>query len=218
VSFVGSTALADELMLLGPRYASGVIVTQVLTGRPLPYVTLHDADLLPPAGDLWAWAHVHFNQSVASAPGEIVSADVAGVLAAASGTRCRSNQRAAVASYVVSPGCAESSWIRNNNREGAPGIDSSSAGAAVAAIRSVVQAVQAIANQPEPGAGRADLHRDAPGHPPRRPAGPHPAVRSTFAPVKAPKNSSFRSSAYGTATTAVGVPTFPMIPKTSSFS
>jgi branched-chain amino acid transport system substrate-binding protein len=30
VSFVGSTPLADELMLLGPRYASGVIVTQVV--------------------------------------------------------------------------------------------------------------------------------------------------------------------------------------------
>jgi branched-chain amino acid transport system substrate-binding protein len=30
VSFVGSTALADELMLLGTRYASGVIVTQVV--------------------------------------------------------------------------------------------------------------------------------------------------------------------------------------------
>jgi branched-chain amino acid transport system substrate-binding protein len=30
VSFVGSTALADELMLLGPRYASGAIVTQVV--------------------------------------------------------------------------------------------------------------------------------------------------------------------------------------------
>jgi ABC-type branched-subunit amino acid transport system substrate-binding protein len=30
VSFVGSTALADELMLLGSRYASGIIVTQVV--------------------------------------------------------------------------------------------------------------------------------------------------------------------------------------------
>src|SRR6201993_5020689 len=30
VSFVGSTALADELMLLGPRYTNGVIVTQVV--------------------------------------------------------------------------------------------------------------------------------------------------------------------------------------------
>jgi ABC-type branched-subunit amino acid transport system substrate-binding protein len=30
VSFVGSTALADELILLGPRYATGVIVTQVV--------------------------------------------------------------------------------------------------------------------------------------------------------------------------------------------
>ena len=30
VSFVGSTALAEELMLLGKRYATGVIVTQVV--------------------------------------------------------------------------------------------------------------------------------------------------------------------------------------------
>ena len=30
VSFVGSTALADELMLLGPKYATGVIITQVV--------------------------------------------------------------------------------------------------------------------------------------------------------------------------------------------
>ena len=30
VSFVGSTALANELMLLGPKYAPGVIVTQVV--------------------------------------------------------------------------------------------------------------------------------------------------------------------------------------------
>src|SRR5450631_8761 len=30
ISFVGATALADELMLLGPRYASGAIVTQVV--------------------------------------------------------------------------------------------------------------------------------------------------------------------------------------------
>jgi branched-chain amino acid transport system substrate-binding protein len=30
ISFVGATALADELMLLGPRYATGAIVTQVV--------------------------------------------------------------------------------------------------------------------------------------------------------------------------------------------
>src|SRR5205823_14449973 len=30
VSFVGSTALANELMLLGKKYAAGVIVTQVV--------------------------------------------------------------------------------------------------------------------------------------------------------------------------------------------
>jgi ABC-type branched-subunit amino acid transport system substrate-binding protein len=30
ISFVGSTVLADELMLLGPRYTAGAIVTQVV--------------------------------------------------------------------------------------------------------------------------------------------------------------------------------------------
>jgi branched-chain amino acid transport system substrate-binding protein len=41
VSFVGSTALADELMLLGPRYANGVIVTQVV-----PAVDSHASTVL----------------------------------------------------------------------------------------------------------------------------------------------------------------------------
>jgi branched-chain amino acid transport system substrate-binding protein len=41
VSFVGSTALADELMLLGPRYAAGVIVTQVV-----PAVDGHSTTIL----------------------------------------------------------------------------------------------------------------------------------------------------------------------------
>jgi hypothetical protein len=52
---------------------------QDISGRPLPYVTVPDASVFPPAGDLWAWAHVHLNQSVAGAPGEIVSTDVPGV-------------------------------------------------------------------------------------------------------------------------------------------
>jgi len=41
VSFVGSTALAEELMLLGPRYATGVIVTQVV-----PAVSSHSSVIL----------------------------------------------------------------------------------------------------------------------------------------------------------------------------
>ena len=45
-----------------------------------PYITVPDASVLPPADDLWAWAHVHLNQSVAGAPDEIVSPDVPGVL------------------------------------------------------------------------------------------------------------------------------------------
>lgn len=50
-----------------------------LAGRPLPYVTLHDASVLPSADELWAWAHVHLNQPV-DAPGEIVSTDTMAVL------------------------------------------------------------------------------------------------------------------------------------------
>jgi ABC-type branched-subunit amino acid transport system substrate-binding protein len=41
VSFVGSTALADELMLLGPQYATGVVVTQVV-----PAVNSHSTIVL----------------------------------------------------------------------------------------------------------------------------------------------------------------------------
>ncbi|MGN6816539.1 MAG: hypothetical protein ACTHK3_10725, partial [Solirubrobacterales bacterium] len=51
-----------------------------MTGRPLPYITVSDPKLFPPADDLWAWAHVHFNQSLAGAPHEVVSTDAAAVV------------------------------------------------------------------------------------------------------------------------------------------
>jgi hypothetical protein len=54
-----------------------------MSGRPLPYVTLHDGSVLPPADDLWAWAHVHFNQSLSASQDEIVSTDTAAVVARA---------------------------------------------------------------------------------------------------------------------------------------
>ena len=54
-----------------------------LAGRPLPYISIPDASVLPPAGGLWAWAHVHLNGTLAGAPGEVVSADVPSVVARA---------------------------------------------------------------------------------------------------------------------------------------
>jgi hypothetical protein len=51
-----------------------------MAGRPLPYITVSDPDLFPPADDLWAWAHVHLNQSLAAAPSEVVSTDVSAVV------------------------------------------------------------------------------------------------------------------------------------------
>jgi hypothetical protein len=48
--------------------------------RPLPYITVKDASVFPPADQLWAWAHVHFNQSIAASPSEVVSPDMSAVL------------------------------------------------------------------------------------------------------------------------------------------
>jgi len=49
-------------------------------GRPLPYIAVNDPTLFPPAPDLWAWAHVHFNQNVAGSATELVSPDMGAVL------------------------------------------------------------------------------------------------------------------------------------------
>jgi hypothetical protein len=51
-----------------------------VAGRPLPYITVSDASVFPPADQLWAWAHVHFNRSLSSGPDELVSPDMNAVL------------------------------------------------------------------------------------------------------------------------------------------
>ena len=48
--------------------------------RPLPFITIPDGSVLPSADELWAWAHVHFNQSVAGSATELVSPDMGAVL------------------------------------------------------------------------------------------------------------------------------------------
>lgn len=45
--------------------------------KPLPYIEVADANLFPPAEQLWAWAHVHVNRSLANS---IISADMGAVL------------------------------------------------------------------------------------------------------------------------------------------
>lgn len=54
-----------------------------LTNRPLPYIIIPDVGVLPAANELWAWAHVHFNQSLSSDPTQLVSKDMSAVLALA---------------------------------------------------------------------------------------------------------------------------------------
>jgi hypothetical protein len=48
--------------------------------RPLPYITVPDVTVFPQADELWAWAHVHFNESVAGSATELVSPDMGAVL------------------------------------------------------------------------------------------------------------------------------------------
>jgi hypothetical protein len=49
--------------------------------RPLGVIDVTDASVLPPADELWAWAHVQVNASLAANDGEIASDDTAAVLA-----------------------------------------------------------------------------------------------------------------------------------------
>ncbi len=56
----------------------------VVSGRPLAHIEMlvDLADVAPPASELWAWAHVHFNEALS--PTDVVSTDTAAVVAAAS--------------------------------------------------------------------------------------------------------------------------------------
>jgi hypothetical protein len=48
--------------------------------RPLPYITVSNPGVFPVAGDLWAWAHVHFNELLSAGPSELVSPNMNEVL------------------------------------------------------------------------------------------------------------------------------------------
>jgi hypothetical protein len=62
------------IVLKDGEFADG----QTTLDQPLPFITVNDPGVFPSANDLWAWAHVHLNQSVAAA-GELVSPDVGAV-------------------------------------------------------------------------------------------------------------------------------------------
>ncbi|MBV9493728.1 MAG: hypothetical protein JOZ54_05750, partial [Acidobacteria bacterium] len=54
-----------------PEFAEGKDVRD----KPLPYIEVADRTLFPPADQLWAWAHVHVNRSLAASASEFVSTD-----------------------------------------------------------------------------------------------------------------------------------------------
>jgi hypothetical protein len=51
-----------------------------IRGKPLPYVDVRDVSVFPPADQLWAWAHVHVNRSLAGSDTEFTSNDMGAVL------------------------------------------------------------------------------------------------------------------------------------------
>ena len=58
----------------------------VVSGRPLPHIEMlvDLADVAPPPDELWAWAHVHFNESLTGS--DVVSTDVAAIAGTAEST------------------------------------------------------------------------------------------------------------------------------------
>jgi hypothetical protein len=48
--------------------------------KPLPYIDVNDLNVFPRPDELWAWAHVHVNQSLAANEGEFVSKDMNAVI------------------------------------------------------------------------------------------------------------------------------------------
>jgi len=60
--------------------AQGEFEERAVRDAPLPAIGVLDMSLLPPAGDLWAWAHVHVNRDLAARADEMRSTDMGAVL------------------------------------------------------------------------------------------------------------------------------------------
>ena len=64
------------LVLKETEFADG----KDIKDKPLPYIDVNDLNVFPRADELWAWAHVHVNQSLAANDGEFVSKDMNAVI------------------------------------------------------------------------------------------------------------------------------------------
>ena len=65
------------IVLKQGEYAEG----KNIANRPLPFITFNSTSVLPNASELWAWAHVHFNQGLSPSPStELVSTDMSVVV------------------------------------------------------------------------------------------------------------------------------------------
>jgi hypothetical protein len=60
--------------------AEGEFTDGAAVGRPLPFVEVPNAAVFPPAAQLWAWAHIHVNRSLAASDSEFTSTDMAAVM------------------------------------------------------------------------------------------------------------------------------------------
>jgi hypothetical protein len=60
--------------------AAGEFEERAVRDAPLPAIAVLAAAALPPAGELWAWAHVHVNRDLAANAREMRTSDMAAVL------------------------------------------------------------------------------------------------------------------------------------------
>ncbi|MDO8185481.1 hypothetical protein Q5424_18515 [Conexibacter sp. JD483] len=60
--------------------AAGEFEERAVRDAPLPAIAVLDGSALPPAGELWAWAHVHVNRDLAANAREMRSTDMGAVL------------------------------------------------------------------------------------------------------------------------------------------
>jgi hypothetical protein len=77
---LGKNRLRPWIMLLVLKEEVEFTEGKNIKDRPLPYIDVTDLNVFPRADELWAWAHVHVNESLAANDGEFVSTDMNAVI------------------------------------------------------------------------------------------------------------------------------------------
>ena len=77
---LGKSRLRPWIMLLVLKEEVEFTEGKNIQDKPLPYIDIDDLIVFPRADELWAWAHVHVNASLAANDAEFVSTDMNAVI------------------------------------------------------------------------------------------------------------------------------------------